>query len=55
MKKSLPFRKRNAQKLLRIDVNKVSKLWEWLVQTKWIQNYEKKCYLYSTSKKKEIF
>lgn len=43
MKKSLPFRKSHAQKLLRIDVNKTSKLWEWFVQTKWIQNYEKKC------------
>ncbi|GET61054.1 hypothetical protein RhiirA5_154335 [Rhizophagus irregularis] len=55
MKKSLPFRKSDAQKLHRIDVNKASKLWEWFVQTKWIQNYVKKCYFYSTSKKKEIF
>lgn len=39
MKNSLPFRKSNAQKLLRIDVNKASKLWEWFVQTKWIKTY----------------
>jgi hypothetical protein len=39
MKNSLPFRKSDAQKLLRIDVNKASKLWEWFVQTKWIQTY----------------
>ncbi|CAB5356422.1 unnamed protein product [Rhizophagus irregularis] len=40
MEKSLPFRRCDAQKLLRIDVNKTNKLWEWFVQTKWIQNYE---------------
>ncbi|CAG8830836.1 4389_t:CDS:2, partial [Gigaspora margarita] len=30
--KSLPFRKSDAQKLLRIDVNKASKLWEFFMQ-----------------------
>ncbi|CAG8658117.1 10425_t:CDS:2, partial [Racocetra fulgida] len=30
--KSLPFRKSDAQKLLRIDVNKASKLWEFFQQ-----------------------
>ncbi|CAI2163676.1 2608_t:CDS:1 [Funneliformis geosporum] len=34
--KSLPFRKSDAQKLLRIDVNKASKLWEFFMQVKWI-------------------
>ncbi|RHZ78649.1 hypothetical protein Glove_158g63 [Diversispora epigaea] len=33
--KSLPFRKSDAQKLLRIDVNKASKLWEFFSQIKW--------------------
>ncbi|PKK73591.1 hypothetical protein GLOIN_2v1576086, partial [Rhizophagus irregularis DAOM 181602=DAOM 197198] len=53
--KIITFRKSDAQKLLRIDVNKASKLWERFVQTKWIQNYEKKCYFYPPSKNKEIF
>jgi len=34
--KSLPFRKSDAQKLLKIDVNKASKLWEFFMQVKWI-------------------
>ncbi|CAG8459427.1 22740_t:CDS:1 [Cetraspora pellucida] len=34
--RSLPFRKSDAQKLLRIDVNKASKLWEFFQQVKWI-------------------
>ncbi|RIA92434.1 hypothetical protein C1645_765081 [Glomus cerebriforme] len=36
VQKSLPFRKSDAQKLLRIDVNKASKLWEFFMQVKWI-------------------
>ncbi|RIA92436.1 hypothetical protein C1645_765085 [Glomus cerebriforme] len=36
IQKSLPFRKSDAQKLLRIDVNKASKLWEFFMQVKWI-------------------
>jgi hypothetical protein len=36
IKKNLPFRKSDAQKLLRIDVNKASKLWEFFQQIKWI-------------------
>ncbi|CAG8669596.1 25022_t:CDS:2 [Gigaspora margarita] len=36
VQKSLPFRKSDAQKLLRIDVNKASKLWEFFQQVKWI-------------------
>ncbi|GBC04432.1 hypothetical protein RclHR1_05680017 [Rhizophagus clarus] len=36
VKKNLPFRKSDAQKLLRIDVNKASKLWEFFQQVKWI-------------------
>ncbi|RIA90010.1 hypothetical protein C1645_771035 [Glomus cerebriforme] len=36
MKKSLPFRKSDAQKLLKVDVNKASKLWEFFTQVKWI-------------------
>ncbi|RIA92432.1 hypothetical protein C1645_765079 [Glomus cerebriforme] len=36
VKKNLPFRKSDAQKLLRIDVNKASKLWEFFQQIKWI-------------------
>ncbi|KAG9299474.1 hypothetical protein G9A89_009427 [Geosiphon pyriformis] len=32
----LPFRKSDAQKLLRIDVNKASKLWEYFNELKWI-------------------
>ncbi|CAG8660662.1 64_t:CDS:1, partial [Racocetra persica] len=36
LQKSLPFRKSDAQKLLRIDVNKASKLWEFFQQVKWI-------------------
>jgi len=34
--KSLPFRKSDAQKHLRIDVNKASKLWEFFTQVEWI-------------------
>ncbi|RIB24729.1 hypothetical protein C2G38_622612 [Gigaspora rosea] len=34
--RALPFRKSDAQKLLRIDVNKASKLWEFFQQVKWI-------------------
>ncbi|CAG8467508.1 13635_t:CDS:1 [Ambispora leptoticha] len=34
--RSLPFRKSDAQKLLRIDVNKASKLWEVFDQLSWI-------------------
>jgi len=34
--KALPFKKSDAQKLLRIDVNKASKLWEFFRQVKWI-------------------
>ncbi len=36
MEKSLPFRKGDAQKLLGIDVNKSSKLWEFFTQVEWI-------------------
>ncbi|CAG8450667.1 7904_t:CDS:1 [Funneliformis mosseae] len=36
VEKNLPFRKSDAQKLLRIDVNKASKLWEFFQQIKWI-------------------
>ncbi|CAG8433625.1 10920_t:CDS:1 [Diversispora eburnea] len=36
VQRSLPFRKSDAQKLLRIDVNKASKLWEFFQQVKWI-------------------
>ncbi|CAI2163680.1 2610_t:CDS:1 [Funneliformis geosporum] len=36
IEKNLPFRKSDAQKLLRIDVNKASKLWEFFQQIKWI-------------------
>ena len=34
--KFLPFRKSDAQKLLRMDVNKASKLWEFFKQANWI-------------------
>ncbi|CAG8459443.1 22741_t:CDS:2 [Cetraspora pellucida] len=34
--KALPFKKSDAQKLLRIDVNKASKLWEFFHQVHWI-------------------
>ncbi|CAG8535737.1 3633_t:CDS:2 [Dentiscutata heterogama] len=34
--KALPFKKSDAQKLLRIDVNKASKLWEFFHQVQWI-------------------
>ncbi|CAG8603342.1 5141_t:CDS:1 [Dentiscutata erythropus] len=34
--KALPFKKSDAQKLLRIDVNKASKLWEFFHQAQWI-------------------
>ncbi|KAG9298815.1 hypothetical protein G9A89_015836 [Geosiphon pyriformis] len=34
--RSLPFRKSDAQRLLRIDVNKASKLWEFFNQVGWI-------------------
>ncbi|RHZ78687.1 hypothetical protein Glove_158g62 [Diversispora epigaea] len=33
VQRSLPFRKSDAQKLLRIDVNKASKLWEFFQQS----------------------
>ncbi|RIA92433.1 hypothetical protein C1645_765080 [Glomus cerebriforme] len=36
VQRSLPFKKSDAQKLLRIDVNKASKLWEFFRQVKWI-------------------
>jgi len=36
VQKSLAFSKSDAQKLLRIDVNKASKLWEFFAQVKWI-------------------
>ncbi|CAJ0843651.1 7052_t:CDS:2 [Entrophospora sp. SA101] len=35
--KDLPFKKSDAQKLLRIDVNKASKLWDFFHQMNWIQ------------------
>ncbi|CAG8482205.1 430_t:CDS:1 [Scutellospora calospora] len=34
--RALPFKKSDAQKLLRIDVNKASKLWEFFNQVHWI-------------------
>ncbi|CAG8580688.1 12409_t:CDS:1 [Acaulospora colombiana] len=34
--RALPFKKSDAQKLLRIDVNKASKLWEFFRQVRWI-------------------
>ncbi|RHZ78689.1 hypothetical protein Glove_158g64 [Diversispora epigaea] len=34
--RNLPFKKSDAQKLLRIDVNKASKLWEFFRQVHWI-------------------
>ncbi|CAG8433629.1 10922_t:CDS:1 [Diversispora eburnea] len=34
--RNLPFKKSDAQKLLRIDVNKASKLWEFFRQVRWI-------------------
>ncbi|PKC56737.1 hypothetical protein RhiirA1_428941 [Rhizophagus irregularis] len=36
VQRALPFKKSDAQKLLRIDVNKASKLWEFFRQVKWI-------------------
>ncbi|GES98451.1 homeodomain-like protein [Rhizophagus clarus] len=36
VQRNLPFKKSDAQKLLRIDVNKASKLWEFFRQVKWI-------------------
>jgi hypothetical protein len=36
VKRSLPFKKSDAQKLLRIDVNKASKLWEFFRRIQWI-------------------
>ncbi|CAG8479323.1 3904_t:CDS:2 [Ambispora gerdemannii] len=34
--RTLPFRKSDAQKILRIDVNKASKLWEFFHQLNWL-------------------
>ncbi|CAJ0843653.1 7053_t:CDS:2 [Entrophospora sp. SA101] len=34
--RNFPFKKSDAQKLLRIDVNKASKLWEFFRQVEWI-------------------
>ncbi|CAG8467529.1 13636_t:CDS:2 [Ambispora leptoticha] len=34
--RALPFRKSDAQKILRIDVNKASKLWEFFHQLNWL-------------------
>ncbi|CAI2163678.1 2609_t:CDS:1 [Funneliformis geosporum] len=36
IQRNLPFKKSDAQKLLRIDVNKASKLWEFFRQVRWI-------------------
>jgi len=36
VQRSLPFKKSDAQKLLRIDVNKASKLWEFFRRIQWI-------------------
>ncbi|CAG8844939.1 3816_t:CDS:1, partial [Racocetra persica] len=36
--RSIPFRKVDAQRLVRIDVNKACKLWEFFSQAGWIHN-----------------